>query len=117
MSPKRPERARPNKSKLIKGPVVDEIWPETLHASKIRYPVNQNARQPLPIMQHKRSRTNPNPWKLGVLQNLRKSIRFVLWVGIAVNGAMVCIFSILFTYEFLHHLWDFLFRTWFSEDW
>ena len=57
------------------------------------------------------------PWQARILDRARDFIRFCLWTAVAINSAMVCIFSIFFTYEFLHHTWQWCLKTLFAEDW
>lgn len=58
-----------------------------------------------------------NPWRAGIVEKSRSIIRFALWIFLAVNSAMLCIFSVFFTYEFLHHLWEWCKRVFFSGNW
>jgi hypothetical protein len=58
-----------------------------------------------------------NPWRDSFLQRCRNVIRFSLWICLAANAAMVGVFSILFTYQFLRHLWFWCLRAWFSSQW
>lgn len=58
-----------------------------------------------------------NPWRLSIFDALKNLIRFLLWMAVTVNAAMLSVFSIIFMYHFLHHLWDLLARTWFATDW
>ena len=58
-----------------------------------------------------------NPWRASSLEKCRNVIRFSLWSCLVVNAAMVGIFSILFTYQFLRHLWSWCIRGWFSTQW
>ena len=58
-----------------------------------------------------------NPWRANLLEKCRSFVRFALWICIATNGAMLCIFSILFSYEFLRHAWGWCNRVLFSRPW
>ena len=58
-----------------------------------------------------------NPWKQSILSILRDIVRFALWVVLAVNGVMFAVFSVLFTYQFLRHLWSFCDRVLFPGEW
>ena len=58
-----------------------------------------------------------NPWRESSLEKYRNVIRFSLWGCLAVNAAMFAIFSILFTYQFLRHLWSWCLKAWFSKPW
>jgi hypothetical protein len=96
---------------------VDETWSERMGPTRTRYTPDQEPSQPLGIMQPNKSRTRRDPWE-NAPQTYRRFICFALWVFcIAVNAAMACMFSILFTYFFLGHLWRFCLRALFSKDW
>lgn len=59
-----------------------------------------------------------NPWKKENILNLfRNILRFALWICLVVNGLMISVFSIVFTYNFLHSLWSYLWKRMFSEPW
>ena len=58
-----------------------------------------------------------NPWNLTTFHLVQTLIRLVLWVMLAVNSAMLCIFSVGVLYKFLTFLWEYLLRTWFAEPW
>lgn len=47
----------------------------------------------------------------------RDFVRFALWVCLAINAAMLAIFSVFFTYEFLSHLWTYCERVLFRDPW
>ena len=58
-----------------------------------------------------------NPWQQNILELARNFIRFALWCAILLNGAMLTLFSIAFTFQFLFHLWGCLKRVMFDEPW
>ncbi len=58
-----------------------------------------------------------NPWRESVLSSVRNVFRFALWACLFVNGLMAALFTILFTYEFLGHLWGWCERVLFNSDW
>jgi len=58
-----------------------------------------------------------NPWKQNILDLCRNVIRFALWLALAINGAMVAIFSVVFTCAFLQHAWSWCRRVLFSSAW
>ncbi len=58
-----------------------------------------------------------NPWSENLLSKCRSVFRFVLWACFAVNGPMVSFFSIIFTYQFLKHLWSWCERVLFPGQW
>ena len=58
-----------------------------------------------------------NPWSAGLLAKSQSFIRFSLWICLAINCGMLCIFSIFFAYEFLRHLWNWCDRVMFSNPW
>ncbi len=58
-----------------------------------------------------------NPWLHNPLDLCRKVIRFALWFAIALNLAMLAIFSIVFTFQFTIHLWGWLDRVMFQGSW
>lgn len=58
-----------------------------------------------------------NPWKQTLLNLLRDILRFALWVCVAVIGLMSAIFSIVFVYQFLRHLWTWCDRVLFTGSW
>jgi len=58
-----------------------------------------------------------NPWKNSILDVCRGIIRFSLWFAVVLNGVMLAIFSIVFTYEFLCHLWTWCDRVLFPGSW
>jgi hypothetical protein len=66
------------------------------------------------VRPERRTRT---PWRESILDRARDLIRFCLGVSMAINFATICIFSILFTYEFLDHAWKWCLRTMFAKDW
>lgn len=51
-----------------------------------------------------------NPWKSTVFQLLRDSVRFVLWLCVAINGLMFGVFTICFLYQWLWCLWEWCVR-------
>lgn len=58
-----------------------------------------------------------NPWKENILAFCRNVLRFALWLCLAVNGVMLGLFSIVFTFEFLRSLWQLCQRTLFAHPW
>ena len=58
-----------------------------------------------------------NPWKATLLNLLRDILRFALWFCIALIGLMIAIFSIVFVYQFLVHLWSWCDRVLFTGSW
>ena len=58
-----------------------------------------------------------NPWRASFVEKCRNIIRFSLWTCLALNAAMLGMFSILFTYQFLRHLWSWCIKEWFSRPW
>lgn len=58
-----------------------------------------------------------NPWRESTFENYRTTIRFVLWVLLRINVLMAALFSILFTYQFLSHLWSWCARVLFKGSW
>ena len=58
-----------------------------------------------------------NPWKQTILILLRDILRFALWLCVALIGLMVAIFSIVFVYQFLRHLWTWCDRVLFPGSW
>lgn len=60
---------------------------------------------------------NTNPWRAGWLEKCRDFLRFALWTCIAINGGMLGVFSVAFTYAFLRHAWGWCNRVLFSRPW
>ena len=58
-----------------------------------------------------------NPWKQKLLDLLRDILRFALWLCVALIGLMTAIFSIVFVYQFLNHLWSWCARVLFTGSW
>ncbi len=58
-----------------------------------------------------------NPWKITLLEFLRDILRFALWIAFVINGLMVGVFSIVFCYQFLSHLWGWLRKSFFTGSW
>lgn len=58
-----------------------------------------------------------NPWNLSVLQLAQSFIRFALWFMLAINSAMLAVFSVCVLYKVLTFTWDWLIRTWFTKPW
>lgn len=58
-----------------------------------------------------------NPWEQTVLERCRSTLRFTLWTCLVLNGFMLGVFSVLFVFSFLKHLWGYLDRTMFSGPW
>ncbi len=58
-----------------------------------------------------------NPWTQAVLERARNVLRFALWLVVVINGLMLAVFSVLFTFEFLRHLWSWCERRLFGEPW
>ena len=58
-----------------------------------------------------------NPWQPRSLEAFRDVIRVLLWICLMINGLIVGIFTIAFTYHFIQHLWDWLDRILFSHRW
>ena len=58
-----------------------------------------------------------NPWRQNILELFRSIIRFALWCAILLNGVMIAIFSIAFTFQFLTYFWGWLRRVLFSDPW
>ena len=61
--------------------------------------------------------TVTNPWQANVIEKCRSFVRFALWLCIAVNGAMLAVFSIMFTHQFLRHTWSWCQRVLFPGEW
>ena len=79
------------------------------------YPSNEEARSRLAAVRHElRTRS---PWRESILVRARDWIRFCFGLSMAINLAMICIFSTLFTYQFLDHAWKWCLRTIFAEEW
>ncbi len=58
-----------------------------------------------------------NPWKKGLIYQLRGIARFVLWLVLAVNAAIVLGFVTRFNYEFCRHAWSWCQRELFPGNW
>ena len=58
-----------------------------------------------------------NPWMPTLLGLSRSVIRFALWCAVVLNGVMLAIFSIVFTFQFLRHLWSWCDRVLFTGSW
>ncbi len=58
-----------------------------------------------------------NPWKQTILLLLRDILRFALWLCVALIGLMVAVFSIVFVFQFLRHLWTWCVRVLFTGSW
>ena len=58
-----------------------------------------------------------NPWQQKVLDVCRSIIRFALWCAIVLNGLMLALFLIVFTAQFLWHLWTWCDRVLFTGSW
>ena len=58
-----------------------------------------------------------NPWEQTALDRLRSALRFALWVAVVIHGLMLAVFSVLFTSQFLRHLWSWCQRHLFGSDW
>lgn len=58
-----------------------------------------------------------NPWQQTILYLLRDILRFVLWLCVALIGLMIAMFSIVFVYQFLQHLWSWCDRVLFPGQW
>ncbi len=58
-----------------------------------------------------------NPWKQHILEFCRNIIRFALWFAFVLNGVMLAIFSIVFTAQFLWHLWTWCDRVLYTGSW
>ena len=58
-----------------------------------------------------------HPWGDNVLPKLRNVLRFALWVCLVVNALMLAFFTILFSYQFLTHLWGWCRRVLFDGSW
>lgn len=58
-----------------------------------------------------------NPWKPNILELLRSVLKFSIWICICLIGLMTAIFSIVFTFEFLQHLWSWCDRVLFPGKW
>lgn len=58
-----------------------------------------------------------NPWKQSILDFCRNVVRFGLWIAVALNAAMLAVFSIAFTYQFLTHGWTWCRRVMFTGEW
>ena len=58
-----------------------------------------------------------NPWKQTILILLHDILRFVLHLGVVALGLMTAIFSIVFVYQFLRHLWSWCDRVMFTGSW
>lgn len=58
-----------------------------------------------------------NPWKGDYLSVCRGLLRFALWSCLTANGLMLGVFTIVFTFRFLRHLWSWLQRGLFGSEW
>jgi hypothetical protein len=58
-----------------------------------------------------------NPWRVSFLELCRNVLRLALWACLTVNGLMLGVFSIIFTFFFLRHLWSWCHRVLFSGQW
>jgi hypothetical protein len=58
-----------------------------------------------------------DPWRRTLLEFCRNVVRFGLWLALASNAAMLAVFSIVFTYEFLAHSWTWCRRVLFTGTW
>ncbi|MCC6678641.1 MAG: hypothetical protein IT436_16020 [Phycisphaerales bacterium] len=58
-----------------------------------------------------------NVWGRTFLERCRDVLRFLLWTCLVLQGFMLGVFSVLVTYELLTHLWSYLKRHVFSQEW
>lgn len=58
-----------------------------------------------------------NPWNRTPLGYCRDVVRFALWVCLAINAAMLAVFTVFFSYEFLWHFWAYCKRVLFADPW
>lgn len=58
-----------------------------------------------------------SPWKQTILGACRDILRFALWIGVVINGLMFAVFSIMFVFQFLRHLWSWCDRVLFPGSW
>lgn len=58
-----------------------------------------------------------NPWQVTAIEWMRGIIRFAIWTTLVLNGFMLAIFSVIFTYQFLCHTWTWCQRVLFSRSW
>jgi hypothetical protein len=58
-----------------------------------------------------------SPWRENFLNFCRNILHFALWFCAVVNGLMLGVFSIAFTYEVLVHTWRWCQRVMFDADW
>lgn len=58
-----------------------------------------------------------NPWEQTAINRCKSIVRFGLWFALTLHAAMLAIFSILFTFQFLRHLWNWCERVLFQSHW
>ncbi len=58
-----------------------------------------------------------NPWQQTIIEVLSAIIRFALWVTLVLNGLMLGVFSVAFTFQFLRHAWTWCDRVIFTGSW
>ncbi len=58
-----------------------------------------------------------NPWRAQLIDLCRNVLRFTLWVCVVINGLMLGLFTVWFTYKFLFHASGWLGRGLFSKPW
>lgn len=58
-----------------------------------------------------------NPWEQAVIARFKSAVRCGLWAALVLHAVMLSVFSILFTFQFLRHLWCWCGRTLFRSEW
>jgi len=58
-----------------------------------------------------------NPWQVSAIEWMRGIIRFAIWITLVLNGLMLGVFSVAFTFQFLRHAWTWCHRVMFTGSW
>lgn len=57
------------------------------------------------------------PWHASIFQRLRDGICFILWLSLALNCGIAAVYSVMFTYRWFQHAWEWASANWFNAPW
>ena len=58
-----------------------------------------------------------NPFRADVFELCRSFVRTLLWLALAVNAAILTVFSVLLCFHLATFSWRYLLRTVFANEW
>jgi hypothetical protein len=96
---------------------MNGVFPEDLDIGPIDHATPQNTLPPISVVGGVTDGVRSNPWQPDVPEKVGRLKGLSVWLFAAVNGMLLCVFSIRFTQKCLSFLWQLCLDTLFARPW